>query len=665
MATQPQDVSRPTPGAKGFPFGAPSLATGGRGITARSIAIAFVCIIIGSFWGVYGDIVSQTDLTSTSLMMPPVCLLTALVAINAVIRRKWPTKALTQPELMMIYVMMTVAIVITGMGMAQFLFTTLGAVPHFATPENRWSQFMKYVPGWMLPKNPTAAFKGFYEGNSSIPWSAWITPLVAWGGFLFTMLFSMLCINTIVRKQWMDRERLAFPITYLPIEMVRDDVGFFQNRLMWIGFAIPVVLESMNSLNFLFPSVPFVQMRANNIGQFFVNKPWDAIGSFTTTFYPLTIGLAFLLSTEVSFSCWFFYLVGKLESIFSAGIGLRDPNTPANMARFPFIGEQATGAFIGLAIMLVWTGRQHLKDVFRKAFTKAPDVDDSREPLSYRTAIGGLVAAALLLTAFCIWAGMSWMVGLLYLGIYLIYSITITRMRAEAGTPWTMGPGWDARNAVVNPVGSGAFGAKNLTMLAYLNWFSIELRCDPMPPQLESFKMVEAAKVKQRWAMIAMIGAIALGVMASFYFCLAVWYKFGAGTARVEQWRTNMGKAAFDRLDSSLNSPTQVDYAGLGAVAFGAIFTAILVLLRSRFVWFPFHPVGYVVGFTGTMDWLWCPFFVAWACKVLLIRYGGISAYRRALPFFLGLILGDYVISSLWAILGSLLGIQMYRCFPC
>ncbi len=664
MAAQQPSPSTATTEKREFPIGTATLTAGGRGITLRAILIAIVCIIIGAFWGVYGDVVSQTDLTSTSLMMPPIVLLTALVAGNSLLRRWRPRWALTQSELMVIYVMMTVSIVITGMGQAQFLFTTLGAVPHFATPENKWERFLQHVPKWLLP-NPTTVFKGFYEGNSAIPLRAWTIPLMVWGGFLFVLLFAMLCINSIVRKQWVDRERLSFPITYLPIEMVRDDAGFFRNRLMWIGFAIPVVLESMNSLNFLYPSIPYIQLRAYNLNQYFVDKPWNAIGYFTTTFYPLTIGLAFLLSTEVSFSCWFFYLVAKAENIFSASVGLRDPNTPANMARFPFIGEQATGAFIGLAIMLVWIGRKHLKEVLRKAFTRAPDVDDSKEPLPYRWAVAGLIVSALLLTAFCIAAGMSPVVGLLYLGIYLIYSITITRMRAEAGTPWTMGPGWDARNAIVNPVGSSAFSARNLTMLAYLNWFSIELRCDPMPTHLEGFRMNEAARVRQRWAMLVMIGAIALGIVVAFWMCLAVWYKFGAGTARVEQWRTNMGKLAFDRLDNALNNQTQADYTGISAVTFGALFCAFLVIMRSRFVWFPFHPVGYVVGFTGTMDWLWCPFLVAWLIKVLLIRYGGIKAYRRALPFFLGLVLGDYIISSFWALLGSVLGLQMYRCFPC
>jgi hypothetical protein len=165
--------------------------------------------------------------------------------------------------------------------------------------------------------------------------------------------------------------------------------------------------------------------------------------------------------------------------------------------------------------------------------------------------------------------------------------------------------------------------------------------------------------------MILLIGAIIAGIAIGFWACLGVWYKFGAETAKVEPWRTGMGKAPFDRALNSIQNPTKPDYAGTAAMVFGAAFTFLLSYLRQRCLWFPFHPAGYVLANTGTLYWLWCPFLIAWTCKVVIIKYGGMKMYRQALPFFLGLVLGDYMISSLWAMAGSLLGIKMYRCFPC
>jgi hypothetical protein len=64
------------------------------------------------------------------------------------------------------------------------------------------------------------------------------------------------------------------------------------------------------------------------------------------------------------------------------------------------------------------------------------------------------------------------------------------------------------------------------------------------------------------------------------------------------------------------------------------------------------------------MGWLWCPTLVGWLIKMLILRYGGIRAFRNGIPFFIGLILGDYVISCLWTLLGLYLQIPTYRCFP-
>jgi hypothetical protein len=37
---------------------------------------------------------------------------------------------------------------------------------------------------------------------------------------------------------------------------------------------------------------------------------------------------------------------------------------------------------------------------------------------------------------------------------------------------------------------------------------------------------------------------------------------------------------------------------------------------------------------------------------------------RAALPFFIGLILGDYVVGSLWALYGCATGVPTYRVMP-
>jgi hypothetical protein len=82
-----------------------------------------------------------------------------------------------------------------------------------------------------------------------------------------------------------------------------------------------------------------------------------------------------------------------------------------------------------------------------------------------------------------------------------------------------------------------------------------------------------------------------------------------------------------------------------------------------RFLGFPFHPAGYALNLTFANDFFWGDMFVAWAIKSLIIRFGGASVYKQALPFFLGLILGDFVTGAAWSIVGTALQLNLFRTF--
>ena len=61
--------------------------------------------------------------------------------------------------------------------------------------------------------------------------------------------------------------------------------------------------------------------------------------------------------------------------------------------------------------------------------------------------------------------------------------------------------------------------------------------------------------------------------------------------------------------------------------------------------------------------WIWCPFLIAWLLKSTIVRYGGQRLYRRLIPLFLGLVLGNYVIGCVWAIVSPILNFQGYQIF--
>ena len=90
----------------------------------------------------------------------------------------------------------------------------------------------------------------------------------------------------------------------------------------------------------------------------------------------------------------------------------------------------------------------------------------------------------------------------------------------------------------------------------------------------------------------------------------------------------------------------------------------VLAVMRMRFAWWPFHPVGYAVSGSWSMDQLWFPMFVSWLIKRTILRYGGAGSYRRAVPFFVGLVLGEFVVGCYWNLHGIIFGVSTYHFWP-
>ena len=53
--------------------------------------------------------------------------------------------------------------------------------------------------------------------------------------------------------------------------------------------------------------------------------------------------------------------------------------------------------------------------------------------------------------------------------------------------------------------------------------------------------------------------------------------------------------------------------------------------------------------------------FLSWLAKWLILRHGGLKAYRQAVPFFIGLILGEFIAGGLWSIIGIVFEMPVYR----
>jgi hypothetical protein len=78
------------------------------------------------------------------------------------------------------------------------------------------------------------------------------------------------------------------------------------------------------------------------------------------------------------------------------------------------------------------------------------------------------------------------------------------------------------------------------------------------------------------------------------------------------------------------------------AFGFGAVVTMILSVLRQMFAGFWFHPIGFVLGSSNFMDYVFGSALTAWVIRGIALRLGGAATVRNKLqPFFIGVFLGE------------------------
>jgi hypothetical protein len=589
--------------------------------------------------------------TTFSLFANVVCVVLAVRLLNALLAKRWPKAVLRQEELLALYVMLAVASAIASVDMLDVLVPMMGHATRFATPENGWAT--QVLP--LLPKAATVAnadaLKGWYEGGTTLyEWNhvaAWAGPVALWTGFICLLLFTMLCLNLVLRQRWIEEERLSYPVVQLPLELTDPESAALRTRTLWLGAALAGGLDLWNGVAVHVPSLPALNVRVYDLLPYITSRPWNAMGWTPISFYPFAIGLAYLLPLELLFSCWFFYWFYKLQRVAVAALGW-----DRGGSALPYVNQQVFGAYIGVAMAALWVSRGYL----RRAVSSPPSPGD---PISPRLAALGAALGFAGLCAFFVALGLPvWLAAAAFL-LYFAVALGVTRMRAELGPPahdlHFAGP--DV--VLTTAFGTAAFAPKQLAVLTLFFWFNRAYRSLPMPHQLEAMKMTERRGLPPSAFLPALLLAAPLGSLAGFWAHLHMGYSMGASSKLVGHM-VSFGWEAFGRLDTWLRNPQGPDLSSVAAMGAGCSFTLFLQAMSLRFVGWPFHPLGYALAGSWSMNTIWLPTMLAWAAKSLVCRYGGLRAHRRALPFFLGLILGDYVVGCGWGLIGWALGIPYY-----
>ena len=642
------------------------------GVTRRAVLLGFALLLpvaVGAFyveiaWGRLYEFGSGVP------AMAPVVVLFLLALVMGLpgLRRS----GMTRREMLVVYSIVLVAGPLVSHGILFWMVPKTISYYYAAQLNPQWeAAFLRYVPGWFAPSEP-AAVMGLFEGHARVPWLLWAVPGAAWLSFMLALFLCTLCLLSLLQRQWISNERLAFPLAQLPLEMIRESGERDRGRagrltavgVFWGGIAASFGLNFLNALSIRVPSIPAIPLGGGDDPNRLVLMAWHKVGplaglgEISLVLTPWMIAVAYLLPMDLSLSAWFFWLV-RLALTVAAIAGGAAPQMPEGWydSSFPAPYFQGGGASLALALWVLWTARRHLRHALQTAWRTPRSRSDADEPMPHRWAVAGFV----LTFGFMLWfywlAGCRLVFAVVMVSLVVGYYVMWARVRAETGLGFLPFP-LEIQSAMVVPFGSGVFRTREIIAMISTRWAffpgfgeSFEV-CTGNA--LETFKVADAAGIAPRRLTPALVAGFVLSLGVGFAIILAGLYHygfFGLAMGSGYTWPSWQTRNDGQRVFFYLVQPEQADMNGLAAISAGAATALVLGMLRARLWWWPLHPVGYIAANCWGMQFYAMPFLVGWLCKSLVIRYGGPRQFRKTVPLAIGVIVGDLLNEGIWAVI--------------
>lgn len=625
----------------------------GRLLVAIALALpAGVFLAVWSGWHAWA--IGPID----SLFGPAVAGLALLTAINVWLKRRGSRWAFSAAEVIVFYVAIAsggsmFANILEWGGLAPLLAYPIGQ----ANPSNLWAETVwPSLPPWLTVLD-AELLRGYFLGDSSPYQSgiifAWLPPALWWTLWISGLLWVTLCLGVIVRRRWSEEEKLPFPITELPLRVAEPKGSLFQSPLWWVGLSVSVIIGVFRTLSELFPALPAVPFGADLRPILGNNPPWDAMRGSELWWGPWAIALPYLMPTDMILSLIVFNLLWRAEYVVSRMAGW----TTGAYSGFPYGDEQTLGAFLAFLGIMLWLDRRYLGHVLRKAVGLASLADDRGEAFSYRTAVFGGLGGFAFLWWFLVHAGLHSSVAVSLLLSYFLLILAVCRVRAQVGPP-CIDLQATPELLLTTVAGTQAIGARSLGVMALLRPFLLTQGTNPAPVQLEALRMAEQRSFSARRLAWILMAVVPVAVLSYFWANLHFGYSMGMMTARTCTGIPSFGLWAMERLEAGLENPSGPNRSGLEAMGVGSLVTIGLMALKLRFPSFPLHPIGFPLAFAWRIDAMLPGLVISWTVKTMLLRYGGLRAHRRALPLFLGILIGSGVTLVLTQIVRNFMGIE-------
>jgi hypothetical protein len=315
-----------------------------------------------------------------------------------------------------------------------------------------------------------------------------------------------------------------------------------------------------------------------------------------------------------------------------------------------------------LVVSTVWVARHHLRDVYRRALWRDDSVQDSSEPISYRTAVLGSAIGIVYIWFWVVRIGFDPLQAVLLVFGGIFTYLGLSRILSDTGLPYVNAPVWGGCG-LIKPFLDGASISPSTRVAARTSAVLLSnFKGSFFPALSQAGRLAEGVTANRRRLFAAIALAFAVSVATCVLRTLQLGYRHGA--LNFTGWvAIRSGHAHYDRTASYVRAflaqetqapifiehPDQFAFFGLGALA-----TVALILLRRRFPWWPLHPAGLAISGSFLARRTSLTIFAAWLTKFIAVKVGGARAYQRSRPLFLGLLVG-YVMGVVLSLLIDLI----------
>jgi hypothetical protein len=669
-------------------------------MTIRAVTLGLLgAIIICGFTYFNDAVMHQTYLIGNNM---PISIYGSLfifiVVINPLLfflRKRW---ALTGAELAVIFTLTLAVACIPGSGLMRTFTTTLmlpqrieKVTPAWQQPTapNPWRKgsITQQLPAKMLAdthKNEDRSLTGFVQGLSvgnknitmkEVPWYAWTRTLTFWLPLIFAFLLALFGLSLAVHRQWADHEQLPYPIAkfagYLLPKAGSILPTLLKSRPFWIVTGGVFLFHLTNYLNIWDPrflAIPRYMDLQSQKNLFPLIITGGGIWWFwKPTVYFSVIAVGYLLATDVSLSLSMGPVIWVVVNGILVNYGVSVGSSGAQ--DYSIIGTISFGAYFGLLLVLLYTGRHYYVQLLRRACFLHTNEKLSPEAV-WGTRLFG-VAGVICVVYMSVLSKLDWQMSVLYLAIAVMLFLVMSRILAETGA-FFIQASFTPMTVFIGLFGAGAIGPQALLLLMM---FSTVMLVDPreafMPFISNSLKLLDTQKVPIRkisiWVIVSLIVGFAVAIPTTLY------WQYNKGANMSDGWASkDVPSMPFDSaIKFELNLANQNRLAAASHISGWAHFRHItpkpefmlvfvigvgLVLLfsaaRLHFTKWPLHPVLFLIWTTYPAYCFAFSFFLGWVVKSLVTKYGGGGAYRSLMPMILGLIAGDMLAGVTATIVG-------------